>query len=142
MASGDLSVLNLTAVRIAFVITALWWMVFSIPFLRNVKQRYGIEPLFPSCTGTHSADSTEHSAISVPTKKNLSLPSLAYFFYIDGVGTIIKMATDYGSKMGNQLYRSPSGPANASDRSPSPFAILYGWLAKKTSTPVLCSLQG
>ncbi|MDA3955165.1 MFS transporter [Oceanispirochaeta sp.] len=131
LAGGDMTVLNLTGVRIAFLITALWWFIFSIPFLKNVKQRFGIEPslqpvkdAFGRLYGTFK---------NIRSYRKIFLFLLAYFFYIDGVGTIIKMATDYGSKMGISstiLLLDLMGLQIFA----FPFAILYGVLAKKTST--------
>ena len=131
MAGGDMSVLNLTAVRIAFIITALWWFGFSTPFLKNVKQRYGIEP---SPRPIRDAFGRLHKTFkNIRSYKKVFLFLLAYFFYIDGVGTIIKMATDYGSKMGISstiLLLDLMGLQIVA----FPFAILFGVLAKKTST--------
>lgn len=95
---GDMAVLNITGVRIAFLITALWWLFFSIPFLRNVRQRYGVEP---SARPLRDAVGRLNATIRhIRSYKKILFFLLAYFFYIDGVGTIIKMAMDYGSKMG------------------------------------------
>jgi UMF1 family MFS transporter len=131
MAGGDMSVLNMTAVRIAFIITALWWFGFSIPFLKNVKQRYGIEP---SPQPVKDAFGRLYKTFqNIQSYKHVFLFLLAYFFYIDGVGTIIKMATDYGSKMGISstiLLLDLMGLQIVA----FPFAILFGILAKKTST--------
>ena len=77
------------AYRISFIITALWWGGFSIPMLRNVHQIHGIEmekrPVVKSIMRIIKTfkDIKKHKAIF--------LFLLAYFFYIDGVDTIIKM---------------------------------------------------
>jgi len=131
MAGGDMSVLNINGVRIAFLITALWWIGFTTPFMRNVKQNYGIEP-----SKTPIRDSFRRLAgtfRNIRQYKPVFLFLIAYFFYIDGVGTIIKMATDYGSKMGISstiLLLDLMGLQVVA----FPFAILYGVLARKTST--------
>ncbi|MBF9017401.1 MULTISPECIES: MFS transporter [unclassified Oceanispirochaeta] len=131
MAGGDMSVLNITGVRIAFIITALWWFGFSIPFLKNVKQRYGIEP---SPRPIRDAFGRLYQTFKhIRSYKKIFLFLLAYFFYIDGVGTIIKMATDYGSKMGISSTILLLD-LMALQIVAFPFALLYGVLAKKTST--------
>ncbi len=131
MAGGDMSVLNLTGVRIAFLITAFWWFLFSIPFLKNVRQNYGIDP---SPQPLKDAFSRLYKTFkNIQSYRKIFLFLLAYFFYIDGVGTIIKMATDYGSKMGISstiLLLDLMGLQIVA----FPFAILYGILSKKTST--------
>ncbi len=130
MAEGDMSSLNINGVRIAFLITAFWWLGFSLPILRNVYQKYGMEP-----TETPVRDSFKRiwtTFQNIRKYKAIFLFLLAYFFYIDGVGTIIKMATDYGSKMGISstiLLLDLMGLQIVA----FPFAILYGILAKKTS---------
>ncbi len=130
MARGDMSTLNITGVRIAFLITALWWLGFSFPILRKVHQKYGIEP------SRHPVrDSFRRlweTFQNIRKYKAVFLFLLAYFFYIDGVGTIIKMATDYGSKMGISsafLLLDLMGLQIVA----FPFTILYGVLARKTS---------
>ncbi|MDC7241131.1 MAG: MFS transporter [Spirochaetales bacterium] len=131
MAAGDLSVLNLSAVRIAFLITAIWWLAFSIPFLKNVRQKYGIEP---SPRPIRDAFGRLYETFRhIRSYKKIFLFLIAYFFYIDGVGTIIKMATDYGSKMGIS-FTVLLVDLLMLQIVAFPFAILYGWLAKKTST--------
>jgi UMF1 family MFS transporter len=87
-----------TTPKIAFVLTAIWWLAFSIPMVKDVKQVHGIqrEP-------NPVANSFKRMA---KTFKNIKLHKpaflflIAYFFYIDGVDTIIKMATSYGSDLG------------------------------------------
>jgi len=131
LAGGNLSSLNLMGVRIAFLITALWWFFFSIPFLKNVKQKYGIDP--PPKPLRDAFSRLYKTFKNIRSYRNIFLFLLAYFFYIDGVGTIIKMATDYGSKMGISsiiLLLDLLGLQIVA----FPFAILYGILAKKTST--------
>ena len=130
MAKGDMSTLNINGVRIAFLITVLWWMGFSVPIIKNVHQKYGIEP------SKHAVkDSFKRlwkTFQNIRQYKMIFLFLLAYFFYIDGVGTIIKMATDYGSKMGISstfLLLDLMGLQVVA----FPFAILYGVLARKTS---------
>ena len=93
--------INLTlAVKISVVITAIWWGLFTIPFLKNVKQLYGIEkpkshPIFRSAFGAVLA-----TAKKIYLDKRLFFFILAYFFYIDGVGTVMRMATAYGTTLG------------------------------------------
>lgn len=87
-----------SAMRIAFVITALWWVAFTIPLVRNVKQTY-----FKERTQHQARDSFKGlftTMRNIAKDKRLLLFMLAFFFYIDGVHTIIKMATSYGTDLG------------------------------------------
>lgn len=89
---------TLVATRFSFALTAIWWLVFTIPMLRHVHQKHAIEP------EKHLFSQTLRSVASTCRKivrhRSLLLFLLAYFFYIDGVGTIIHMATVFGSSCG------------------------------------------
>lgn len=119
------------AIQLSFLITAIWWAVFSIPFLKNVHQKYYIE-------------GKPESAIMILKKllntlkeifkdKNLMYFFLSYFFYIDGVHTIIFMATPIGLDIGldgNKMMII----LIAIQLIAFPFALLYGYLSKKLGT--------
>jgi MFS transporter, UMF1 family len=116
------------ASKIAFLITAVWWGVFTIPMLKNVYQRYGIErepkPI------VNSFRRLGNTLKEIRKYRALFLFLLAYFFYIDGVGTIITMSTAYGSDLGitstNLLIILFATQVVA-----APFAILYGRLSER-----------
>ncbi|MDR1096127.1 MAG: MFS transporter [Spirochaetaceae bacterium] len=87
------------AVKIALLITALWWILFSIPFLKNVTQTHGVaKPERDLARKTCSAIAA--AAVKIFRHKPLFFFIIAYFFYIDGVGTIISMSTSYGETLG------------------------------------------
>lgn len=87
------------AVKIAVVITSLWWGLFSIPILKNVHQKHYVEipakRLFLS-----TLKNVRNTAVEIFANKGIFVFVLAYFFYIDGVNTVIHMATAYGSTLG------------------------------------------
>ncbi|WP_076758349.1 MFS transporter [Edaphobacillus lindanitolerans] len=135
LAQFELIPLSMTnASRAAFLITAVWWIVFSIPMFRHVKQRFYIEPeaqpivkSFRRLAGTFR---------EIRKYRGLFLFLLAYFFYIDGVGTIISMSTAYGSDLGIGstsllliLFMTQVIAA--------PFSFLYGRLADRFGTKQL-----
>ena len=90
---------NTFAQQFSILITSIWWLVFSIPFLKNVEQTHYIEH-----TGKTSVAqifrNIGHTARDIIKRKGLFLFVLAYFFYIDGVGTIISISTAYGTTLG------------------------------------------
>ncbi len=88
------------AVKISVIIAAVWWGLFTIPFLRNVKQVNGIER--PKSTPVIRAafSAMLKTAKKIFSDKKIFLFILAYFFYIDGVGTVINMSTSYGATLG------------------------------------------
>ena len=117
-----------TASKVSFFITALWWGIFTIPMFRHVRQMYSIpRESNPIAKSFRRLGKTFREARAY---KPLFLFLLAYFFYIDGVGTIIKMSTAYGTDLGidattlliilfvTQLVAAP-------------FAILYGKLSQR-----------
>lgn len=116
------------ASQLAFVITAVWWALFSLPMIKHVHQRYYLKrepnPI------ANSFKRLGKTFKEIRKYRGLFLFLIAYFFYIDGVGTIITMSTAYGSDLGitstNLLIILFATQVVA-----APFAILYGRLAEK-----------
>ncbi|ALC90740.1 MFS transporter [Bacillus sp. FJAT-18017] len=86
------------ASKIAFLITALWWGLWAIPMFKNVHQKHYIERE-PQII-LNSFRRLGKTFKEIRKYKALFLFLLAYFFYIDGVGTIITMSTAYGTDLG------------------------------------------
>lgn len=89
---------QLDGIRISFVITAAWWLVFSVPVLRDVHQTHfkaREEHLF-----CHTLKGLVGTCKKIARDKRLLMYMLAFFFYIDGVHTIITMSTSYGTDLG------------------------------------------
>lgn len=87
------------AVKLSIVLTALWWAVFSIPLLRNVQQMH-YTALPPAKLVQNAFGNLRQTVQGIFQNKKLLYFMLAYFFYIDGVGTVITMSTSYGSTIG------------------------------------------
>ncbi len=89
---------QLDGIRISFVITAVWWLAFSVPIWRDVHQTH-YKPREP-----HLFRNTVRGLVSTCKKifrdRRLMFFMLAFFFYIDGVHTIIAMSTSYGTDLG------------------------------------------
>src|SRR5699024_386560 len=83
---------------LAFLITALWWLFSAVPLLRSYKQRYFSE------AGEHVIRNSfvrlGHTFKELVKEKHIFVFLLAFFFYIDGVYTVIDMATAYGQALG------------------------------------------
>ncbi len=87
-----------TAMGIAFVITTLWWVAFTIPMLRNVEQK-SFKPYEQGAVGK-AIRGIAGTLKNIWADEALRWFILAYFFYIDGVHTVIKMSTSYGANLG------------------------------------------
>lgn len=87
-----------TAMAIAFVINAVWWLVVTIPFLKSYKQKNYVT--LPEKPVKESFVRLWDTLKDVKKQKNIFVYLIAYFFFIDGVSTIISMATAYGSSLG------------------------------------------
>lgn len=119
------------AMQASLVVTALWWVAFTIPMLRNVKQIH-FKPLaaHPVKTAVTGLGKTLRELWG---KRGLRLFMISYFFYIDGVHTIIKLSTSYGTDLGidsKQLVLA----LLATQFVAFPSAIIYGRLAKRFGT--------
>lgn len=87
-----------TAMMIAFFLNAAWWFVVTLPLLKNYEQTNYIEmPANPIRSSFKRLFSTLKD---IKKQKNIFLYLLSFFFFIDGVYTIIEMATAYGSALG------------------------------------------
>ena len=89
---------TLLATQISFVITIVWWFLRAIPLLKNVKQTHYLRP--KKNIVKHSFRRLYVTFMKLKKNKRLLYYILGYFFYIDGVYTIISMATSYGGEVG------------------------------------------
>ena len=86
------------AMILAFIITALWWLCSSVPLLRSYRQKY-----FSESDGhvvRNSFKRLGRTFMELAKQKHILVFLVAFFFYIDGVYTVIDMATAYGEALG------------------------------------------
>ncbi|MGN0775983.1 MAG: MFS transporter [Candidatus Ventricola sp.] len=119
---------TMLATKLSFVLTAVWWLVFTIPMLRHVHQTHAIDP--DRNMLSHTMRNMKHTLSMIVRNKSVLFFILAYFFYIDGVGTIIHMATVFGSSCGLDSM-DLMVILLVVQIVAFPFAILYGRLADK-----------
>ena len=83
---------------LAFLITALWWLCTSLPLIRSYRQKHFAD------AGAHVVKASfirlGHTLKELAREKHIFIFLLAFFFYIDGVYTVIDMATAYGQALG------------------------------------------
>ena len=87
-----------TAMMLAFLINAVWWVLMTLPLLKNYRQKNFAAP--PEHPIKDSFIRLGHTLRDIKKEKKIFLYLLAFFFFIDGVYTIIEMATAYGSALG------------------------------------------
>jgi UMF1 family MFS transporter len=132
------------ASRLSFLSVALWWPLFSIPLFRSVP-----EPPVPQSVRTQSAAAVVAAAFrglgqtlkDLRRYRNAFLLLIAYVVYSDGINTIIRMATSYGTEIG--LKQSALITAILLVQFVGiPFAFLFGMLAGRigAKTSVFISL--
>ncbi|MCF8127319.1 MAG: MFS transporter [Deltaproteobacteria bacterium] len=122
------------AVRASFIMVGLWWAVFSIPIFLLVQEpgkktdraKYGraVKGGFRQLVRTFQ---------EMRHLKTIFLFLLAYWLYIDGVNTIIRMAVDYGSSIGFETKDLISALL-ITQFVGFPSAIVFGYLGKKFGT--------
>ena len=115
--------------KIAIMIVVVWWAVFSIPFLKNVKQQYSVEDA-PQALAKEAFRNAWKTFKDILKDKKILFFIIAYFFYIDGVDPIISMATNYGETLGLGAIGMILALL-VTQIVAVPFSILFGNLAKK-----------
>ena len=98
LGGGSLGLSMQTSMVIAFLITAVWWLLSAVPLLISYKQKYYVE------TTEHVVRNSfirlGRTFKDIKKQKHIFVFLLAFFFFIDGVYTIIDMATAYGQALG------------------------------------------
>lgn len=122
------------AMTIAFLINALWWLGMTLPLLKNYKQVNFVEKQEHPIRDSFKR--LGHTLSTLNEDKKVFFYLISFFFYIDGVYTIIEMATAYGSALGlntNGLLIA----LLVTQIVAFPFALIFGRLSKKYSTDKL-----
>ena len=85
-------------IRASFIIVAVWWLLFSLPAIKNLRQVHYLAADLSRITGSFLR--LRHTLKEIRQYKQVFIFLTAYFFYIDGVATIITMSTAYGRDLG------------------------------------------
>jgi UMF1 family MFS transporter len=121
--------------RMTFVTVAIWWFVFTLPLLLVVREPGrrilpGEELINPLQASFRRLRTTFHE---IQQFKDLATAMLAFWIYANGIGTIIVMATAYGTELGFG-QTTLIGTLLMVQFLAAPFAFLFGWLAKRMGT--------
>ena len=122
------------AMTFAFLINALWWFFLTLPLLKTYQQKYYVQKREHMIKS--SLTSLIQTAKSLKKQPHILYFLLAFFFYIDGVYTVIDMASAFGTALGfgsttlllallvTQIVAFPC-------------SLLFGYLAKKAENSLL-----
>lgn len=121
------------AMKMVFTINALWWVLFTLPLLKVYRQKY-----------VRTKEETDKMHLlqtfeKIRGDRKIYMFLFAFLFYIDGVYTIISMATTYGTSLG----LSSNGLILAllvTQLVAFPCAIYFGKISKKYETGVLIKI--
>jgi len=119
-----------TAIRISFLTVAIWWIVFTIPLILFVSEANDNKSVYMGKAITMGWKQLIDTFKEIRKMRVVGLFLLGYFFYIDGVDTIIKMAVDYGMSL-NFPNESLIIALLIVQFIAFPAALIYGWLAEK-----------
>ena len=98
LGAGAIGLSQMTALNISLFITAVWWLVTTLPLLKNYKQVHYVEVKEHAIRQSFAR--IGHTIRHLHEDKQVFWFLLAFFCYIDGVYTIIDMATAYGTALG------------------------------------------
>lgn len=88
------------AARWSFLTVAVWWSVFTIPLIRHVRERAGVRTRVHDGAGRRGLAQVGETLRHLSSHRDVFVFLLAYWLYIDGVHTIVRMAVDYGISLG------------------------------------------
>ncbi len=129
------------ATKLSFVVIAFWWLAFTIPITRSYRKTFG-EKIHHDDEAISIAENLANwkkGILAIKDNKKVATFLLAFFLYIDGVYTIIEMATSYGKDMGisddNLLFALLLTQIVG-----FPFALIFGKMAKKHSASTIIKI--
>jgi UMF1 family MFS transporter len=124
------------AVKMSFLIAALWWMVFSVPLFSFVKERFIAVKKGIGETITGALAGLRETSAKVVKTPGVVLFLLAYWLYIDGVNTFVLMAVDFGMSI-NISADALMIALIVVQFVAFPAALLFGFLARKVGAFVM-----
>jgi UMF1 family MFS transporter len=121
-----------SAMRVSFVFVAAWWLLFSLPLLRWVKEPL-VEAAEPGPLARIAVRRLAGTFREIRRYQQAFLLLVAVMIYSDGIGTIIRMAAIYGTEIG-LTEGVLIGTILIVQFLGIPFALLFGWLGQRIGT--------
>jgi UMF1 family MFS transporter len=121
------------AVRVAFLSVGLWWAVFTLPLLWWVREKNPKRAFSVGGALGQGWSEVLGTLRHVRRYRSLSLFLAAYWLYIDGVNTVIKMAVDYGLALGFEA-KALIVALLITQFVAFPAALAFGWIGERFGT--------
>ncbi|BAC13082.1 hypothetical conserved protein [Oceanobacillus iheyensis HTE831] len=118
------------ATRLALASVGVWWFIFAIPLLKNIKEEKKQQVSRTKSYVAIGFNRVGNTFREIKQYKQLAIFLIAFWLYNDGISTIIRMATVYGSEIGiaqNDLIIA----LLITQFVGIPFTFFFGWLATK-----------
>jgi MFS transporter, UMF1 family len=116
-------------VLLSFVTVAVWWLLFTLPLMRYVKSKPEVHMPVGESVRLGLVE-LRNTLAHLRQYRTMVIFLLAYWFYIDGVNTIIKMAVDYGMTLGFQPDKLITALL-ITQFVGFPSALFFGWLGER-----------
>ena len=120
-----------TALSFAFISVALWWAVFTVPLLVNVKDSVPVQTTSVLESIQSSLFKLKQTFSEIGKYRQILFFLGGYWLYIDGVGTIIKMAVFFADRVLSLPSESLIMALLVTQFVAFPAALFFGWLGKK-----------
>jgi UMF1 family MFS transporter len=125
--AGQIGIESTLAARIAFLTVGVWWIAFTVPLARRIQEPPGV-PLAHGGTGNPLGDALRrlgHTLRNIRHYRELFKMLVAFWFYMEGVGAIVLLATAYGAALGLDTAVLV-GTLLMTQAVAFPYALLYG----------------
>ena len=136
--TGASTPLPILAMQVSFVLTGIWWAVFSLPLFRHVPEPPAIAPQGAQRAALFSLHQMAQTVADVLRHKEMFKFLIAFWFYSDGVGTIIKMAVIFGhealDKLGVDLTPHLTATLLLAQFAGVPFTLMWARIARRIGT--------
>lgn len=119
-----------TAVRACFITVALWWGLFTIPVMIWVPEPPGLSPSRGWTAIRSGLAELRNTLAHIRQLRHVALFLVAYWFYIDGVDTIVRMALDFGRQIGFET-RDLITALLVTNLIGFPATLGFGWLGER-----------
>ena len=118
------------AVKVSFVMVGLWWLIFALPLAFSVREQASGTRLAPSTAVRQGFGELARTLRYIRRYRPILWFLAAYWLYIDGVNTVIKMAVDYGLSLGFEAAQLLAALL-LTQFVAFPAALAFGWLGQR-----------